>query len=445
MGSVSRVPCFLLFLILTKMVVAQGPTWHDEQSAKLAVSARDGFASATLDKNNVFQVMTANTLALEAATVSELHALNRSHALAAIQLVPTMSWNEMLSETSNEQQRILTVYSQSIRIAGLPSSATIDSAKAALDDAQSRLVTLTKEQQDLEKDASAKTLELGAMKKSLGDLRDSISKSTKPVHSLADLQEFQNLESSWKDIQDIQEWLKQAVAMNGSPGLQLTILDLAVQHQEKTVERSQLSLAHAKALVSHAAEIRDLVVTLLGDGSLTSVSSKDLAKTGLFGTMYQYLQPCTQPSTSPCPTGAFLSDSPATQSSTNCRALLGVPAEQTIVTMGRLAKAAQSEVGTCTDNTKALRNLVDILDMYAGVVGYKQFLLLQNALDITTEEQLYSISLSKINASDREILLSHGLSGLAQYYAGGITSQDIANVFQAANTIATGVIAGRIP
>ena len=88
---------------------------------------------------------------------------------------------------------------------------------------------------------------------------------------------------------------------------------------------------------------------------------------------------------------------------------------------------------------------MDVIARYSSLVGYQRFLLLKDGIDEVTDEQLLAVRMSAVNADSRAQLISHGLEGIATYEAGGITPDDLANVFRAAQTIASAVIAGRIP
>ena len=115
-----------------------------------------------------------------------------------------------------------------------------------------------------------------------------------------------------------------------------------------------------------------------------------------------------------------------------------------IETIGKLSAAAKNEVGKPINATMQLRNLLDVLGRYTSIVGYHKYLLLADTIEAGTDAHLFSIRLSALNTRNREMLVSHGLDGLASYHAGGLKPEEITNFFRAAQSIAIGVLAGRV-
>jgi hypothetical protein len=60
-------------------------------------------------------------------------------------------------------------------------------------------------------------------------------------------------------------------------------------------------------------------------------------------------------------------------------------------------------------------------------------------------DHVRSITESGVNDRQYESLIRSGLSGLAAYHEGGLTSDDVANVIRFAQAVAVGVVAGRVP
>ena len=73
------------------------------------------------------------------------------------------------------------------------------------------------------------------------------SASTKPVKQLSDLAEFKNLKDAWESVASTKDWFAAAQKAGDGPGLQLTIFDLGLQHQQLEVQRLQLQLDQANA------------------------------------------------------------------------------------------------------------------------------------------------------------------------------------------------------
>jgi hypothetical protein len=117
--------------------------------------------------------------------------------------------------------------------------------------------------------------------------------------------------------------------------------------------------------------------------------------------------------------------------------------EQVLETIGKLAKQAESEVGTPLVATQQLRDLLDVLGRYVSLAGYQKYLLLSDAIEAGVDQHLFSIRRSALNTKEREVLVGYGLEGLAAYHAGGIKPEQIANFFRAVQSIAIGVLAGR--
>ena len=91
-----------------------------------------------------------------------------------------------------------------------------------------------------------------------------------------------------------------------------------------------------------------------------------------------------------------------------------------------------------------LRRTLDILMQFGAAAGYERLYLNQSALMTASEEQRSAIRMSAVNLRERAVLIRHGLEGLSSYYAGGITSAELANILDAAQVIALAIIAGRV-
>ena len=227
----------------------------------------------------------------------------------------------------------------------------------------------------------------------------------------------------WVGISSAKDWLDKAEKASGGPGEQLIILDLAVQLQSNALKLLQLQQQQLDTQLNDARSLATDLGKAVGSGR-TDASGKLVE--GDFGKVFTYITPCASPAQ--CPTNGFLRD----------------PNEQILVTVGTLAEDASKEVGTTPKATLALRNLMDVLARYTSLVGYQRFLLLRSGIEAVTEEQLAAIRVSAVNANSRATLISHGLEGITTYEQGGITPEDVANVFRAAQTIASAVIAGRL-
>jgi hypothetical protein len=196
-----------------------------------------------------------------------------------------------------------------------------------------------------------------------------------------------------------------------------------VQHQQFEVDRLKLQVEQAEAAEKIAERIEKRLAFVWGDGS---TDAQGRPTRGLFGQVYFYVLPC--------PTGANCSDRYVTDATKS---------EQVIESLGKLSTIAKDEVGKPIKVTLQLRNLLDALGRYTSLGGYHKYLLLADTIEAGTETHLLSIRMSALNTRDREMLVSRGLDGLAAYHAGGLKPEEIANFFRAAQSIATGVLAGR--
>ena len=254
---------------------------------------------------------------------------------------------------------------------------------------------------------------LAQLTQSLENLKNALAASSKPINKLSDLStEFNNLKTVWTSIQAVKGWWDAAERATNAPGLQLTILDLGVAHQQAIVDRLKLDLEQAAAKQKRLEVIENRLKLAWGTGEQGTDEFKE-ATHGLFGQVYAGI-------------GGVTDDN-----------------EQVLQTIGRMAKLAESEVGTPLTETTKLRNLLDILGRYTSLDGYQKYLLLSDAIQAGVDVHLFSIRRSALNTKEREALVGYGLDGLAAYHAGGLKPEQIANFFRAAQTIALGVIAGR--
>ncbi len=397
---------------------------HDAANDELAKKTRDAFADFSKGDANVYETMLSNTLALKTATLAQLYELNRQNRRDTVNIIPVLTWRDLLEkEVPRTQKEFLDAYNAS-RLILDPLFQNLPDIKAALADAQKQLASAKKKKDDKEAELNIAQPDLDKLKTSLGKLKDAAVASSKPVKKLTDLTEFSNLKAVWKDILAVKDWLDAADKASNAPGLQLTILDLAVQHQQFNVERLKLQVEEADAAQKRTERIAQRLSLVWGDGNIDPNSRR--ATQGLFGEVYRAIAPGA--AKEPELKYPFVTDQD----------------EQVLETIGKLASAAEKEIGKPLSATLKLRDLLDILGRYVTLVGYQKYLLLSEAIEAGVDVHLFSIRFSALNTKDREMLVSHGLDGLAAYYAGGLKPEEIANFFRAAQSIALGVLAGRV-
>jgi hypothetical protein len=387
---------------------------HDPASDELAKKTRDAFAEFSKGDANVFETMLSNTMSLKEATLAQLYDLNRQGTRDAVNLVPVQTWKQLRGRVKKTQDDFLLAYNAARTILDEKAAQAPD-LKAALKLAQDELTALNTKRTQKAAELDAEQPDLKKLKDSLDKLKDALVLSTKPVNRLSDLEiEFNNLKSVWAGIASVKEFWEAAQKSTNAPGLQLTILDVAVTHQQAKVDRLKLDLEEADAAQKRGARIAQRLQVVWFQGEVEAGGpTKGEAKAGLFGQVYKGI------------------GSVADQD------------ERVLVTIGKLAKEAEDEVGTKLDATMKLRNLLDILGRYTTLAGYQKYLLLSDAIEAGVDTHLFSIRRSAINTRDREMLVSYGLDGLAAYHAGGLRPEQVANFFRAAQSIALGVLAWR--
>jgi hypothetical protein len=404
--------CQLVFLFLVPVVSGQ-IRLHDPANDELAKRTREAFAEFSKGDANVFETMVGNTLTLRDATLSQLYELNREGTKATVNRIPLWTWKRLREEVRKTQGDFLTAYLAARGILKLD-PVEVQNLKQALALAQADLKT-AKEERATKADELENT-ELPKLKKlteSLENLKNALAASSRPVNKLSDLNtEFNNLKTVWTNIQAVKAWFDAAERANNAPGLQLTILDLGVAHQQATVDRLKLDLEQVTAKQKRLERIEKRLEVAWGAGEQGADEFME-AKRGLFGQVYEGI------------------------------ARVPDDNEQVLQTIGKMAKLAESEVGTPLTATTDLRNLLDILGRYVSLDGYQKYLLLSDAIEAGVDVHLFSIRRSALNTKEREVLVGYGLNGLAAYHAGGLRPEQIANFFRAAQTIALGVIAGR--
>jgi hypothetical protein len=411
--------CMLGSLVAVN-ALAQGIHVHDAAAEKLAQQAQSAFDQVSLSDTNVFDTMTKNTNALKGQTIQQLYQLNQNAARAAANNIPTMTWTELASELRSYQDDYLRAYQSTMEIMKQAPSQAADVEHALLE-ANQRVADLQRAVATRKSVAEAEAPKLADMKQSLSTLKKALQ--GKQVSRLSDLTKYKQFAQVWVGISSAKDWLDKAEKASGGPGEQLIILDLAVQLQSNALKLLQLQQQQLDTQLNDARSLATDLGKAVGSGR-TDASGKLVE--GDFGKVFTYITPCASPAQ--CPTNGFLRD----------------PNEQILVTVGTLAEDASKEVGTTPKATLALRNLMDVLARYTSLVGYQRFLLLRSGIEAVTEEQLAAIRVSAVNANSRATLISHGLEGITTYEQGGITPEDVANVFRAAQTIASAVIAGRL-
>jgi thioesterase domain-containing protein len=416
-------------LLLLLVVVAPAQVrLHDQANEDLAKKTRDAFAEFSKADDNVFETMISNTLAIKAATLDHLFELNRQSQQATINVIPVKTWQELQETVDQTHKDYLLAYNSTRKILDPKSGAqSLPDIKRALAAAKARANELAQAQAEKEAELNVKAPKLEDLKKSLEGVRDAVAASAKPVKKLSDLAAFRNLKTAFEGIQEAKGWVEALEKASNAPGLQLLILDLGVRHQQFEVERLKLDIEEAEADKALAERIARRLETVWGDGTFDEQDTKKRPTRGLFGQVYAKIQPCP-PGAADCAGRILTAD---------------MLSQQVLQTVGVLANAAQGEVGKPLQATQQLRDLLDVLARYVSLVGYHKYLLLADTIEAGTNKHLFSIRRSALNTRDREMLVGHGLEGLATYHAGGLKPEEIANFFRAAQSIATGVLAGR--
>lgn len=402
--------CQLILLLLC--TVASGQIrLYDSANDDLARKTREAFAEFSKGDANVFETMVSNTLNLKEATLSHLYELNQQGTRDTANLIPLLTWKELREkQVRRTQEEFLTTYNAA-HIILFPLGTGADDLQKALASAKADLAAAQAEQKKKAQELANKQPEVKSLKESLDKLKDALAATSKPASKLSDLgNEFNNLKAVWANISSVKKWWDAAEKSTNAPGLQLTILDLAVAHQQANVDRLKLDLEEASAAEKRLERIEQRLKLVWKDGE---VDANNDAKDGLFGQVYHGLR--------------------------------NVPDEneQVLETLGKLAKEAEKEVGTPLKATMQLRDLLDVLGRYVTLAGYQKYLLLSEAIEAGVDQHLFSIRRSALNTREREILVSYGLDGLAAYHAGGIKPEQIANFFRAVQSIAVAVLAGR--
>lgn len=416
-----------LFLVFTALVVsttiafAQGVYVHNAGGDKMAEEAKKNFTLVSSGDSNVFATMLSNTSALRDQTIQQLYTLSQESARATANRIPLMSWRDVLADVKSRQEDFLLAYQTTAII--------MHGAPGEIHDLETAVAETNQQRDELGKQVATKKTSLATETPKLSDMRSSLSKlkadlqQANKIHKLSDLGDYETFTQIWNGISSAKDWLNKAEKATGGPGEQLIILDLAVQLQANVIKQLQLDQQAAETRFRNARLLSVQLTKAVGSGRL---DGDGRLREGDFGKIYRYLLPCTAQD---CPSHPFVSN----------------PDEQVLTTIGTLAERANKEVGATLDATLALQNLMDVIVRYASLIGYQRFLFLRDGIDEVTDEQLFAIRVSAVNADSRAQLISHGLNGLATYEAGGITPDDVANVFRAAQTIASAVIAGRIP
>jgi hypothetical protein len=409
------------FLVCEDLALAQNVYIHDVEGDKIAQQAKTNFTQASSSDSNVFATMLSNTIAFRDQTIQQLYALSQESARSNANRIPLMTWREIVADVVSRQQEFLTAY-ETAAIIMQAAPTEVHDLHTAVTEANRQRDQLSKQVDDKKSSLSTETPKLSDMKDSLSKLETGLQDTSK-IHKLSDLKDYQDFSQTWNGLDSAKDWLTKAEKATAGPGEQLAILDLAVQLQTNAVKRLQLEERATEARLRDAQLLSVQLMKAVGSGR---VDGDGRLLEGDFGKIYRYLVPCAAQD---CPSHPFVSG----------------PDEQVLTTIGLLAEKANKEVGSSFDATLALQNLMDVIARYSSLVGYERFLLLKEGIDGVADDQLLAVRMSAVNADSRAQLIRHGLEGIATYEAGGITPDDVANIFRAAQTIASGVIAGRIP
>jgi uncharacterized protein YukE len=387
---------------------------YDAAGDDLAKKTRDAFAEFSKGDGSVFETMTANTLALKDATLAQLYDLNQQSVRDTVNEIPVKTWKELRDLVKQRQGGFLIAFQAASAMLD-PSSLTANSKGSILTQAKARLEKLQGVVSAREK-ALTQAPKPEDLRDSVQKVRDALAASAKPVKKLSDLkEEYGKLKSAWAGTQASKDWFDSAEKSADAPGLELTMLDLGVQHQQYEVARLQIQLDEARAAAGIAKRIADRLETVCGDCETATTALGGEWKHGLFGEVF-----------------AIVDAQEAAH-----------PDEQVLETIGKMAKAANGEVGTKLTETQKLRNVLDILGRLVAISGYQKYLLLADAIEAGADQHLFSIRRSAVNTQDREMLVSRGLDGLAAYYAGGVKPEEIANFFRAVQVAASSAIAAK--
>lgn len=396
---------------------------HDSQRDKEAQTAKKKFAEATDKDAGVFPALLANIDAVHQRDLAAIEQLNRTTLKEYLNKMAVWTWGELYQDLRARQPKFLDAHKNA--------EARLDELHQQIAGAKSAEAGLDKKLAGLQTALDKKKKEYATARPTLKQFEDQID-HLKLASIQPDLHGLQTILGVDPALDELRKLLNEVTQK--PPGLQLVMLDAGVQFQKLEIDRQQAELAHDEIqLRLETEQIRELQLI---SGAGHQEPNGDLKGPG-FGAIFWLIRPAQGGPNHFC----------ASQD------------ELILTTIRKLADGAALEPNhktthpPCPDDpnikpdleyTQRLRNLINALEMAASINGYQTYLLEAAEMDRATEEQRQAVRISAINARGREVLISHGLEGLSQYYAGGWTADDTANLFRALQTIAQGVTAGRI-
>jgi len=392
---------------------------HDSRKAQLTHDAAKNFDDLASKNNDLYELALKNVDVVHATDLAILRQRNKATLDAELELLPALTWKSMSDRVVKKRQDLLSHLPAPGT--GIGSSAEAKKAELAQE--------IKKLQDEIAAQDSAAQIGLPTVKDIHALVTSAIQTGQISGTDLAALKaKAEQLPDIFGQLKKIEKGIVQM-----SSGLQPVILDTQLKQAQLEVERIGLRQQHDKdvedALKSQLQLVSDL--SGLSSNGFNCNSAEDI---GIFRFFRHYL--CVEDHQPLC----------AKQGDPSILAnrFDATPDEMIVVTVGRLAKQANSLTSCGVETTQMLKQLLDLLSLYGSIVGVRTYMMEASDLDVTNDELRFQIRLAELNAREHELLIASALKGLDMFEQGGIKPEDVANLIRAAQAATTAVIAGRV-
>lgn len=408
---------FIGLMLVSQTISAQ--RLHDTRKAQLAHDAAKNFDDLASKNDGLYELALKNVDVVHAADLAMLRQRNKATLDAELELLPTLTWKDVMDRVAKKRQELLT---------HLPTPGAAAGSSAA--EKQAALAQAIKKLQDqiATEDAASETA-LPTVKEIHAFVTSAIQTGQVSGADLAALKaKAEQLPNLFEQLKKIEKGLLQMPS-----GLQPVILEGQLKEAQVELERIALQQQHDKDVEDTLKSQLQLVTELAG-ASTTAIDCHSQEDIGVFRFFRHYL--CVEDHKPLC---AKPSDPSIVANQFDA-----TPDEMVVVSVGRLAKQANSLTSCGVETTQALKQLLDLLSLYGSIVGVRTYMVEASDLDVTNGELQFQIRLAELNAREHELLIASALKGLDLFEQGGIKSEDVANLIRAAQAAATAVIAGRV-
>jgi len=377
------------------------------------------FKELTAKDHDAFAAAADNLKSIHEHDLDILREKNVAKVNAVINRLPFQTWQRFLDRARLKRRQLLGLGAQD---PDFPGESEPD-LKQARDQTNKNIENLSKELTSAQAEAEKTLPIVGDIEKAIQNIIASGKIGQADLETIkSEAQKVPNVFSSLKSL---------ANSVTQPEGLTPLILDARLRRLKIEQERIDLRLEYKRSEIQALTDLRDRIAIVVGDPAETGWCDPAPAEASNLGLFRYFLSACPKPALATCREGS------------NVNGYGACPKEKIITTIASLAKASHGFDEDALGAREGLTDLLSILGFYTSTIGTQQFLLESADIEQQYSATLFQLRMLELDSEEHVIMLGAGIDGLAIYEKGGIRSEDMGHLIQAAQAAAVAAIAGR--